>query len=122
MSSQATEFQPETWKTKSMKLGKGVGNAAVSGAVGAKNMTVSGAKSLKEKDWKKKEQPAPKPGVRNSQVGQEPAKAGGAAAMAKGTAAKTGTAMKNGTVSLFGAMKRGVSSLNAKQKDGYRYT
>lgn len=102
-------------------------------------------------------------------MGQEPAKAGGAAAMAKGcvqsisyvheqhlstagllsllhcilvhasaaeavetavrwclppcrTAAKTGTAMKNGTVSLFGAMKRGVSSLNAKQKDGYRYT
>jgi hypothetical protein len=37
-------FQPENWKTKSMKLGKGMGNAAVSGAVGAKNMTVSGAK------------------------------------------------------------------------------
>lgn len=37
-------FQPENWKTKSMKLGKGMGSAAVSGAVGAKNMTVSGAK------------------------------------------------------------------------------
>lgn len=26
------EFKQENWKTKSMKLGKGVGNAAVSGA------------------------------------------------------------------------------------------
>ena len=37
-------FQPENWKTKSMKFGKGMGSAAASGAVGAKNMTLSGAK------------------------------------------------------------------------------
>lgn len=44
-------------------------------------------RSLKEKDWKKKEQPAakPGPGARNAQVGQQQAaKAGGAGAVAKG--------------------------------------
>lgn len=40
------EFKQENWKTRSMKLGKGVGNGVVSGAVAAKNMTVSGAKGF----------------------------------------------------------------------------
>lgn len=84
------EFQPENWRTKSAKFGKSAGNATLTGAKSAKNMTVSGAKSLKEKDWTKE----------------------------KGAAARGGTAVKNGGVSAFGAMKRGIGNLVTKAKGG----
>jgi len=45
------EFKQENWKTKSAKFAGQTKDATVSGAVGAKNLTLKAGKSIKEKDW-----------------------------------------------------------------------
>ncbi len=44
------EFQPDNWKTKSMRFGKSAGAATLTGAKSAKNMTVSGAKRCEREE------------------------------------------------------------------------
>lgn len=73
-----------------MKFGKSVGSATTTGAASAKKGVISGSRSLKEKDWTKE----------------------------KSAAAKAGTAVKDGGVWTFGAIKRGVTAATDKIKGG----